>query len=292
VAPTGKAEGSRHERPIDVSDHQLVSVFYDTHAHLSSGEFQRDLAEVLARADLAGIRRILCVGIDLESSRRAVQLAEIHPTIYATVGWHPTHANDAPDDVRPGLRDLAKHPKVVAIGETGLDYFHLPSKRGGTADDDRRHRERQQELFRQQLELAAELSLNCVVHQRNSFADTIEAVRPFAGRVRGQFHCFSEDVAALPRVLELGSLVSYTGILTFKNSATVRAALAATPLDQFMLETDAPYLAPAPYRGKRCEPAYLREIAAVAAEVRGISLDELSFATCATAHAFFPRMAG
>jgi TatD DNase family protein len=267
-----------------------MSVFYDTHAHLSSREFERDLPDVLARAEAAGIARILCVGIDLESSRRAVQLAESHPAVYATVGWHPTHADDAPDEVRPDLRALAQHPKVVAIGEIGLDYFHLPSKRGGTAEDDHRHKDRQMNLFRQQLELAAELGLNCVVHQRNSFHDTVEAMGPLAGRVRGQFHCFSEDVAALQRVLELGSVVSYTGILTFKNSATVRAALAATPFDRLMLETDAPYLAPAPYRGKRCEPAYIREIAPLAAEVRGVSLDELSAATCATAHAFFPRL--
>jgi len=267
-----------------------MSVFYDTHAHLSSREFERDWADVLARADRAGVTRILCVGIDLESSRRAVHLAENHSGVYAAVGWHPTHADDAPDDVRPSLDPLAQHPKVVAIGETGLDYYHLPSKRGGTADDDLRHHEKQRALFRQQLELAAALGLNCVVHQRSSFEDTLAAVRPFVGRVRGQFHCFSEDVAALQRVLELGSLVSYTGNLTFKNSATIRATLAATPVDQFLLETDAPYLAPAPYRGKRCEPAHLREIAVLAAEIRGMSLDELSAATCATAHGFFPKM--
>lgn len=267
-----------------------MSIFYDTHAHLNSREFESDLPDVLARAEAAGITRILCVGIDLETSRRAVQLAAQHAAVFAAVGWHPTHADDAPEDVRPVLRDLAQHPKVVAIGETGLDYYHLPSKRGGTAEDDRRHRDRQHALFRQQLELAAELGLNCVVHQRNCFADTLEAVRPFAGRVRGQFHCFAEDVPSLHRVLELGAMVSFTGILSFKNAATVQAALAAAPPGAFMLETDAPYLAPVPYRGKRCEPAYVREIAAVAATVRGISPDALSEITCAAAHAFFPRL--
>jgi len=267
-----------------------MSVFYDTHAHLSSREFAGDLEDLLARAAAAGITRIITVGIDLLSSQRAVQLANDHPIVYAAVGWHPTHADDAPEDVRGDLRDLARHPKVVAIGETGLDYFHLPSKRGGTVEDDARHKTKQKQLFRQHLELAAEIGLNCVVHERKSFEDAIEVVRPFAGRVRGQFHCFSGDVAALHQVLAVGSIVSYTGILTFKNSAMVRTALAATPLQQFMLETDAPYLAPEPYRGKRCEPAYVREIAAAAAAVKGISLEELSEATCAAAQAFFPRM--
>lgn len=267
-----------------------MSVFYDTHAHLSSRELAGDLEDLLVRAVAAGIARIITVGIDLESSQRAVQLASDHPMVYAAVGWHPTHADQAPEDVRADLRDLARHPKVVAIGETGLDYFHLPSKRGGTVADDLRHTAKQKTLFRQHLELAAEMGLNCVVHERKSFEDALEAVRPFAGRVRGQFHCFSGDVAALQRVLALGSIVSYTGILTFKNSGTVREALAATPLQHFMLETDAPYLAPEPYRGKRCEPAYVREIAATAAAVKGISLEELSEATCAAAQAFFPRM--
>lgn len=266
--------------------------FYDTHAHLTSREFERDLGEVLARAEAAGITRVVTVGLDVASSRRAIQLAQQHPAVYAAVGWHPTHADDAPDDVRPDLRELARHPKVVAIGETGLDYYHLPSKRGGAVEDDQRHKEKQQTIFRQQLELAAELGLNCVVHTRNSFADALEAVRPFAGRVRGQFHCFSEDAAALQQVLALGSIASYTGTLTFKNAATVRGALAANPLGQFMLETDAPYLAPAPYRGKRCEPAHVREIAAVAAEVKGVSLEQLSAATCAAAHALFLKMVG
>ncbi len=269
-----------------------MSVFYDTHAHLTSREFELDLAEVLARAQAAGITRVVTAGLDVASSRRALQLAEKHPAVYAAVGWHPTHADDAPDDVRPDLRELAQHPKIVAIGETGLDYYHLPSKRGGTIEDDQRHKAKQLAVFRQQLELAAELGLNCVVHTRNSFADTIEAVRPFAGRVRGQFHCFSENAAALQQVLALDSIASYTGTITFKNAATVREALAANPLGQFMIETDAPYLAPPPYRGKRCEPAYIREIAAAAAEVKGISLEELSEATCATAHAFFPRIIG
>ena len=152
------------------------------------------------------------------------------------------------------------------------------------------YKDGQARLFRQHLEVAAELGLNCVIHQRSALEDTLRLLEPFADRVRGQFHCFAEPPGVIPRILALGSIVSYTGILTFKNGANIRVALAATPLDAFMLETDCPYLAPVPHRGQRCEPAYVREIATVAAETRGITLEELSAATCATAHRFFPKL--
>jgi TatD DNase family protein len=265
-----------------------MPVFYDTHAHLGRPEFAADLPQVLARAADAGITKIVTIATDLESSNRAIQLAEQFPNVFAAVGWHPSHALEAPDDFRTGLRELARHPKVVALGETGLDYYRLPSRQaGGTADDDARYKAKQTDLFRQHLEVAAELGLGCVIHQRDSLEDTIAQVQPFAGRVRGVFHCFSDDAAAMRRILALGSLVSFTGILTFKNSQGIRDALAATPLDQFMLETDCPFLAPMPYRGKRCEPAYVKETAAVAAQVKGCSLEELSAATCAAAEKFF-----
>jgi TatD DNase family protein len=140
--------------------------------------------------------------------------------------------------------------------------------------------------------VAAETGLNLVIHQRASFEDTIELLTPFADRVKGVFHCFAEPVEALKRVLNLGSIVSYTGILTFKNGQNIRDALAATPMDKFMLETDSPYLAPIPYRGKRCEPAYVRETAGTAAQVKACSLEELGKSTCAVAELFFPKIAG
>ena len=262
--------------------------FYDTHAHLDYPDFVEDLPQVMERAQAAGITKIIAIGTDLESSHRAVELSQRFPVVYAAVGWHPSHASAAPPDLRPALRELARRPKIVAIGETGLDYHHLPSaKEGFTSVDDERYKAKQSDIFRQQLEVAAELGLNCVVHQRDSFDDTAKQMEEFAGRVRGVFHCFVGDVRALQRVLALGSLVSFTGIVTFKNAQSVREALAATPLDRFMLETDCPYLAPAPYRGKRCEPAYVREIASVAATAKLCSLEELSRATCSTAEGFF-----
>jgi TatD DNase family protein len=270
-------------------------LFLDTHAHLTDHSFEADLDQVISRASAAGISRIVCPGINAETSRRAVALAERFETVYAAVGWHPTHVAEAPDDVRPELRDMARHPKVVAIGETGLDHFHLPSKKGhgATAAEDERYKQRQIELFEQQIELAAELGLPCVIHQRACLETTLSVFEKFGRRVRGQFHCFADDTAAMERILAMGSLVSFTGILTYKTADSVRAALAAAPAGRFMLETDSPYLVPIPHRGtvRRCEPAFVRDIAELAARVKGWSLSELSEATCAAAQGFFTRLA-
>ena len=267
-----------------------MAIFYDTHEHLDYPDYAADLPDVIERARTAGITKIISIGTDLESSRRAIQLADRFPGVLAAVGWHPSNAHEAPEDLRPALRELVKHPKVVAIGETGLDYHHLPGEKSGNAGDDVWYKQKQAEIFRQQLEIAVEAGLNCVIHQRNSFDDTLAQLKPFAGQVRGVFHCFGENAERLRRVLEIGSLVSFTGIATFKNGQNVRDTLAATPLDRFMLETDCPYLAPVPYRGKRCEPAYVKEISKVVAEVTKVPIEELSAATCATAQKFFPKL--
>jgi TatD DNase family protein len=249
--------------------------------------------QVVERARAAGIAKIISIGTDMESSKRAIQLSERFPHVYAAAGWHPTHVLEAPEDLRPALRELAAHPKVVAIGETGFDYHRLPSRQpGGTAADDERYKRKQAQVFEQQLEVAAEAGLNCVIHQRDALEDTLAMVERFAGRTRGVFHCFANDAAAAERIVAMGSLVSFTGILTFKNGQNIRDSLAATPLDRFMLETDCPFLAPNPYRGKRCEPAYVKEIAEVAAQVKGCSLEQLSAATCATAGEFFAKLSG
>ena len=265
-------------------------VFFDTHAHLDYPDYEKDFSEVLSRAQAAGITKIISIGTDLDSSRRALALAEKHGMIFAAIGWHPGNAHAAPDDIRPALRELAHHPKAVAIGECGLDYHRLPGANGGGADDDAKYKLKQAEIFRQQLEVAAELNLNCVIHQRSSFEDVFSQVQPFAKKTRGVFHCFGESVERLEKILALGWLVSYTGIVTFKNGQNIRDAVAATPLDRFMLETDCPYLAPVPYRGKRGEPAYVREISETVAQVRGCSLEKLSEATGRTAHDFFPKL--
>jgi len=268
-----------------------MSIFYDTHAHLDYPDYAADLPQVIERAQAAGIEKIITIGTDLESSARAIKLADQFPAVFAAVGWHPTNAAEAPDDLRPALRELARHPKVVAIGETGLDYHHLPGANpGGTPADDERYKQKQAAIFRQQMEVAAESGLNCVIHERDALQDVLTQMQPFAARVRGVYHCFVNNAAAMQRILSTGSLVSFTGIVTFKNAQIVRDTVAATPLGQFMLETDCPYLAPVPYRGKRCEPGYVREISQVIAQIKGCSLDELSAASCATAHQFFPKL--
>jgi len=287
-----------------------MATFFDTHAHLDYPDYASDFAEVIARAHAAGISKIISIGTSLDSSERAIRLAEKFPAIYAAVGWHPSDAMKAPSDLRPALREMCKHPKVVAIGEIGLDYHRLPSMSGtqGGASvpasrlvsslappiqsaDDARYKQKQADIFQQQLEVAAEAGLNCVIHQRDAFDDTLAQLKPFAGKVRGVFHCFGENTGRMKQVLDIGSLVSFTGIVTFKNGQNVRDTVAATPLDKFMLETDCPYLAPVPYRGKRCEPAYVKEISETVAQVKNCSLEELSAATCKTAHEFFPKLA-
>jgi TatD DNase family protein len=287
-------------------------MFYDTHAHLDYPDYRDDFAEVMARAQAAGITKMISIGTSLDSSERAIRLAEKYPAIYAAIGWHPSDAMKAPSDLRPALREMCRHPKVVALGEVGLDYHRLPSS-GGDAPagstlssrdeaspprdatgrrrhDDARYKQKQADIFQQQLEVAAETGLNCVIHQRDAFDDTLAQLKPFAAKVRGVFHCFGENADRMRRVLDIGSLVSFTGIVTFKNGQNVRDTVAATPLGQFMLETDCPYLAPVPYRGKRCEPAYVKEISEVVAQVKRCSLEELSAATCKTAHEFFPKL--
>lgn len=269
-----------------------MAVFFDTHAHLDYPDYTPDLPDVVARAQAAGITKIISIGTSLASSERAVRLAEKFPGVYAAVGWHPTEALGAPGDLRPALRKLASHSKVVAIGETGLDYHHLPSERSEfTVADDARYKEKQADIFRQQLEVAAEFGLNCVIHQRTAWDDTIAQMKPFIGKTRGVFHCFGETVERMRQVFEIGSLVSFTGIVTFKNAQNVRDAVVAAPLGQFMLETDCPYLAPVPYRGKRCEPAFVKEISETIAQVKNCSLEELSVATCRTAKKIFPKLA-
>ncbi len=178
--------------------------FYDTHAHLGYPDFADELPQIVARAEAAGIVKIITIGTDLETSERAIAIAEQFPQVYAAVGWHPTGALSAPDDVRPAFSKLAKHPKVVAIGETGLDYFRPPE------GDLARYKAKQAELFRQQLELACDLGLNCIIHQRSSFEDALKQMKPFAQRTKGVFHCFSESLESMKRVFEAGFFISFT----------------------------------------------------------------------------------
>ncbi len=264
----------------------------DTHAHLDYPDFAGDFAAVLGRAREAGVTRIITIGTGLASSRRAVELAERHAgVVYAVVGVHPTNVAEEPADAVKHLREIAVHPAVVAIGETGFDYHHLPSEKlepGPAAEAaDQAYRRAQAECFEQHLSLAAELGMNVVVHQRDAWVDTLAAMAPFEGRVRGVFHCFGGTPAQAADVIARGHLVSFTGIVTFKNGVSVRETATAVPADGYMVETDCPYLAPVPFRGKRCEPAHTRLVAETIAAARGVSLDQIGAETSRTAERFF-----
>ena len=255
----------------------------DTHAHLDYTDYDPDRAEVISRATDAGVTEIISIGTRIDSSTRAVELAENFPDIWATVGIHPCEAMEAPDDAVEPLRALAQSRRVVAIGEIGLDYHRLPED-AAKVDEIKRC---QAAIFRAQLELAAALSLNAVIHQRDSWDDTLAILREFTGRVRGVFHCFGGTLEQAREVIALGHLVSFTGIVTFKNARQVQATAQDVAFDQFMVETDCPYLAPAPDRGKRCEPAHTRRVAEQIAQLRGVRLEELAARTTETAREFF-----
>ena len=276
----------------------------DTHAHLDYPDFSGDRDDVIRQATEAGVTRIITIGTGIESSRRAVALAEKYQGVYAVVGIHPTNVQDEVEDFLPELRVLAEHPKVAAIGETGLDYHHLPSGELQTSPAmaalqaeitqdaqaavmDGAYKSAQAEAFRVQLDLAAALDLNVVIHQRDAWDDTLEILKSYTGRLRGVFHCFGNRPDQAMEVIALGHLVSFTGIVTFKNATLVRETAVTVPEDCFMVETDCPYLAPVPHRGKRCEPAHTRLIAEQIARERGVSLEVIVRQTTTTAEKFF-----
>lgn len=280
----------------------------ETHAHLDYPDFESDFEDVLQRAEAAGVTRIITIGTSVTSSRRAIELAEKYPGVYAVIGFHPSYVEQADENVIPALRELAKSKRVVALGETGLDYHRLPSVeaakqknvqvlsralQAGLEDvveaeiHDGAYKSRQADLFEQHLDLAAELGLNVVIHQRDAWDDTVDILQSYSDKVRGVFHCFGGTLEQANQVLGLGHLVSFTGIVTFKNGKGVLDVAAQLPLDKFMVETDCPYLAPVLFRGKRSEPAHTRIVAETLAGARGITLEEIARATTATAEDFF-----
>ena len=276
----------------------------DTHAHLDFPEFAEDLDHVLLRAKEAGVERIITIGTTLQSSRKAIQLAERYSQIYASVGIHPNSASQEREDFLSELEEMAKHPKVVAIGETGLDYHRLPSKQEdaevsqatfgaatfGTMETeihDEAEKAAQSTAFEQHLELAAAAGKSVVIHQRDAWEDTIEVLRKYSTRVRAVIHCFNARLAQAQEVVDLGHFVSFAGIVTFENDSEVREAAKSVPIERIMVETDAPYFAPAPNRTKCCEPAFLRETAAFIANLRGMSLAAFAAQSTQNAQGFF-----
>jgi len=246
----------------------------DTHAHLTDPRFREDLERVLERAATAGVDAVISLATTLEDCEATLRIAERFPQVHAAVGVHPNHAAEAPADVAGPLAEFARHPKVVAIGEMGMDYHYLPSRtQGGTEAGDAAPKARQRDLFVQQLELAVGTGKPVVIHERECADDLLALLEPYRGRLRGVFHCFGGPPEVAQRVLDLGFHVSVTGMLTFKRLGALRELVAQLPPDRVMVETDSPYMAPEPHRGRRCEPAWVVEVAKTLAAAAGKPLE-------------------
>ena len=276
--------------PLNLCYH---SMFIDSHAHLTSKEFDPDREEVIRRAGDAGVMVIVNPGTDIEDSRRAVELADTHPGVYACVGFHPHEAKKANDGALLEIEELSRHPKVVAIGEIGLDFHY-----------DFSPRDVQERIFRLQLELALRRSLPVVIHTRESHAETLRILEGFVSAhpewrnglaprgsrypaPRGVFHCFPGDIPLAWHVIRLGFFVSFPGIVTFKSGGLAAAVAAGISAEHLLLETDSPYLAPVPHRGKRNEPANIPLIASKIAELQHLSVEDIARTTKYSAFQLF-----
>lgn len=266
---------SAHNAPLPVLSPGVALL--DTHCHLDFPDYQADLPEVLARARAAGVGRTITVGIDLPTSRAAIALAGQHPELFATVGVHPHHVKELGEADYALLRELARHPRVVGYGEIGLDYVKDYSPVAV-----------QREHFVRQVALGRELDLPLIIHDREAHADTIAILREAlplpAG---GVMHCFSGDAAFAEEVLAVGFYLSIPGVVTFPKAEAMQEVARQVPLDRLLLETDGPFLAPVPRRGKRNEPQLLLHTAQRVAELKGVSLDEVARATTANAEHLF-----
>ncbi|MFC5051682.1 TatD family hydrolase [Rubritalea spongiae] len=264
-------------------------MFTDSHCHLASHKFSaEELDSIVANAKNNGIHRMITLATSLEDCPTNIQIAEKYPEVFCAIGIHPCDVHETPDNYLETLHTFATHPKCVAIGETGLDYFH-PAPDGWTEND---YHQRQRQFLRQHFELAKELNKNIVIHTRDksgkqSLDDALEIYSEFANDVRAVFHCFLGPWENAEPILKLGGYISFTAISTFKSAKDSLGAAMAAPSGRFMLETDSPYLAPAPHRGKRNEPAFTHLIAKSLAAARNETLEELALNTETSVSDFF-----
>ena len=249
-------------------------MFIDTHCHLEDENFSADRAEVIERAKLSGVERIINFGSTLKSSEAVTELAKNFSELYAGVGIHPEEIDDFDANTCARLAELAANTKVIAVGEIGLDYHW---------EKDPSRRLIQQKIFVAQLDLARQLNLPVCVHDRDAHADTLKILQTEARGLRGVLHCYSGSLETAREVFKLDWFIGVDGPLTFKNSAKLPEIVKAAPRDRILIETDAPYLAPVPHRGKRNEPAYVVEVAKKLAELRNEPLDEVGAYTSANA---------
>jgi TatD DNase family protein len=251
--------------------HELI----DTHCHLDFPEFDPDRQEVVSRANKEGIQYIVNIGSSLQGSRRSVGLAQEYECVYATVGIHPHEADRYDHKISGELKELARRNKVVAIGEIGLDYYKNYSRQ-----------ENQRSLFASLLQLAKEAGLPVVLHNRQAEADTLKLLKEVMP-VKAVVHCFSGDEVFLRECLDLGLFVSFTCNITYKKAQKLRDLVRVTPIDRLMLETDAPFLSPDGFRGKRNEPGYVKLLAEEVARIKQVSVEEIARATTGNARSFF-----
>ena len=251
-------------------------MLFDTHAHYDAEQFDRDRDAVLSGLQSRNVSLVVNPGCDIPSSQKAVELSHTWPFLYAAVGYHPE--NCAPYDPAEldVLRDWARDPKVVAIGEIGLDYYW----------EENPPREHQQLVFREQMALARELDMPVIVHDREAHGDSLSIVKEFPG-VRGVFHCFSGSAEMARELVKLGWMVSFTGVLTYKNARKAVEAAQAVPLDRIMIETDSPYMAPVPHRGQRNDSGLVRFVCEKLAEIKGVSFEECARVTLENGKRFY-----
>jgi TatD DNase family protein len=252
-------------------------MLFDTHAHLNAEQFDEDLSEVIERAQEEGVEKIVVVGFDRPTITKAMELVEQYDFMYASVGWHPVDAIDMTDEDLAWIEQLSSHPKVVALGEMGLDYHW-----------DKSPKEIQKEVFRKQIQLAKKVKLPIVIHNREATADIVEILKEEgASEVGGIMHCFSGSAEVANECLQMNFYISLGGPVTFKNAKKPKEVAEAVPLEKLLIETDCPYLAPHPYRGKRNEPSYVKLVAEQIAELKGITFEEVAKATTTNAQKLF-----
>lgn len=254
----------------------MIQIF-DTHTHLNVEQFNGRVAEELALAKELGVVCHNVVGFDRSTIDKALELAEQHPEIHLTLGWHPTEAGTYDEQVEDYLLTALRHPKVIALGEIGLDYHWM------TAD-----KETQARVFKRQLELAKQLDLPFVVHTRDALEDTYEIIKEVGvGSAGGIMHSYSGSLAIAERFVDLGMMISFSGVVTFKKATDIQEAAQYLPLDKILVETDAPYLAPVPKRGRENRTAYTRYVVDKIAELRGLTVEEVAQATYQNAQRIF-----
>lgn len=249
----------------------------DTHVHLNAKQYDEDLDEVIKRAREAGIEKMVVVGFDRPTIERTMELIDLHEDIYGVIGWHPVDAVDCTDDDLAWIEKLSEHEKIVGIGETGLDYHW-----------DKSPKDVQKEVFRKQIALAKRVNLPIIIHNRESTEDCVKVLKEEnAHEIGGIMHAFSADTKTADEVIAMNFYVSLGGPVTFKNAQLPKDIAAHVPLERLLVETDAPYLTPHPYRGKRNEPAHVKLVAEKIAELRGMSYEDLAAATTGNAKKLF-----